>query len=67
MTRFVGDMTREELLRGLAALRDDRGLDHVANVDGSSIGPAEALDDQTLRELLKLARWRRLLWSQQDE
>ena len=60
-------MTREELLEELGRLRDDDGLDHVAGSAGSGVGPTDALDEETLRELLKLARWRRLLWSQQDE
>ena len=66
-TRYVGALTRAELLEELASRRDDDGLGHVAERDGRDVGDPEHLDDDHLRELLKLVRWRKLLWQQQDE
>ena len=65
--RYVHDLTRAELLEELRTYRDDDGLDHVAGRDGQDVGDPEHLSDDDLRELLKLARWRRLLWAQQGE
>lgn len=61
------DLSSAELLEELASHRDDDGLDHVAGRDGRDIGDPEHLGDDELRELFKLARWRVLLWRQQDE
>ena len=66
-SRFVGDLTRSEFLEELATYRDDDGLDHVTGPDDEPIEDPATLDDETLRELLKLARLRALLWRQQDE
>ncbi len=53
-------MTREEMLAELRTRRDRDGLDHVADREGRDIDP-EALPDDELREIVKLARWRELL------
>lgn len=65
--RFVNDLTRTEVLKELRSLRDDDGLDHTAELDGCEIEDPTALDDETLRELLKVARLKALLWRQLDE
>jgi hypothetical protein len=66
-SRFVNDLTRAEVLEELASYRDDDGLDHTSELDGEEIADPTALDDETLRELLKVARTKALLWSQLDE
>ena len=67
MSRFVGDLTRSELLEELATYRDHDGLDHVTGPDDEPIKDPDALDDETLRELLKRARAAALLWEGLDE
>lgn len=59
-------MTRPEILAELANLRNDDGLDHVADAEGRTVDDPQVLSDEHLRKLLKLARWRQLLWSQQE-
>ena len=66
-SRFVGDLKRAELLAELSRLRRDDGLDHVVEAHGGGVGELSALRDEDLRELLKLARMRQLIWRQQDE
>jgi len=65
--RFVNDLSRAEVLAELRSLRDDDGLDHTSELDGREVEDPSALDDGTLRELLKVARMKALLWSQLDE
>jgi hypothetical protein len=66
-TRFVGDLTRAELLAEIRELSDVDGLNHAGELDGREIRDPTTLDVEALRELLKLARFRALLWESLDE
>ena len=46
--------------RGAARLAGQGRLDHVADREGRDVDP-QALSDDELREIVKLARWRELL------
>lgn len=67
MPRFINDLTREEVIEELRSLSDDDGLNHASELDGREVRDPTTLNDDDLRELLKLARWRALLWRQLDE
>ena len=64
---YIADMTRSEILAEPGSLRNDDGLDHVADAEGRRVDDLQALSDEDLQELLKRARWRQFLWAQQDE
>jgi hypothetical protein len=59
-SRYVDEMTRDDMLAELRGWRDHAGLDHVADRDGRDVDP-EALPDAELREIVKLTRWRELM------
>ena len=61
--RFVNDLSRAEVLAELSSYTDDDGLDHTTQLDGRKVRDPSTLNDEDLRELLKLARMRKLLWN----
>lgn len=65
--RFINDLTSAEVLEELRSYTDDDGLNHTSDLDGREVSDPQALSDEDLRELLKLARWRALLWRELDE
>lgn len=65
--RFINDLTRAEVLEELRSYTDDDGLNHTSDLDGREVKDPQALNDADLRELLKLARWRALLWRELNE
>lgn len=65
--RFINDLTRADVLEELRSLSDDDGLNHASELNGRPVTDPLMLSDEDLRELLKLARWRALLWRELDE
>ena len=55
---YVYDMSREEMLAELRALREPELM--IADRDGADVDPTHFPHD-VLREIVKLARWRMLL------
>ena len=57
--RYVYDMSREEMLTELRSLRELELT--IADPVRDDVDPAH-LSDDALREIVKLARWRSLVW-----